>query len=287
MRTLLLVALVCASACAPKVVTAPAVTTPKFPEFTRPVVPPSFASSPAVENASRGWTFLQAGDLKAAEREFSAALKTVPAFYPAETSLGYVEVARKDAKAALAHFDRALELNPQRNDLSALLGRAQVLLSLNREADALAAFEAASAADPSQTELMRRVEVLKFRSVEQGLARARDAARAGRLDEAIQAYTIAIASSPDSPFLYRELAAVERQKGNVDAALADFRKAVTLDPGDGKSLVQIGDMLEGGGDFAGAEKAYLDALAVEPSADAEKRLEEVRARSALARLPAE
>jgi tetratricopeptide (TPR) repeat protein len=287
MRTLLLVALVCASACAPKVVTAPAVTAPKFPEFTRPVVPPSFAGSPAAVNASQGWTFLQAGDLKAAEREFSAALKTVPAFYPAETSLGYVEMARKDAKAALTHFDRALELSPQHNDLSALLGRAQVLLSLNRETEALAAFEAALAADPSQTDLARRIEVLKFRSVEQGLARARDAARAGRLDEALQAYTAAIASSPDSPFLYRELAGVERQKGNADAALEHFRKAVALDPGDAKSFAQIGEILEGGGDFEGAARSYADALAIEANAGVEARLEDVRARAALARLPAE
>jgi len=143
------------------------------------------------------------------------------------------------------------------------------------------------AADPSQVELARRVEVLKFRGVEQGLARARDAARAGRFDEAIAAYTVAIGSSPDSPFLYRELAAIEKQKGNADAALADFRKAVALDPGDAKSMAQIGDILEGGGDVAGAEKAYVDALAIEPNAEVEKRLDGIRARSALARLPAE
>jgi tetratricopeptide (TPR) repeat protein len=287
MRKVLLAALVLVSACAPKVVSVPVVTAPKYPEFREPAVPPALAAGPAAQSHERGWAFLQVGDLKTAEREFADALKTTPAFYPAETSLGYVELARKDAKAALPHFDRALELNPQHADLSSFIGRAESLLALGREADALAAFEAAVAADPAQTELARRVEVLKFRGVEQGLARARDAARAGRLDEAITAYTTAIASSPDSPFLYRELAAVERQKGNVDAALADFRTAVTLDPGDAKSLVQIGDILEGGGDFTGAEKAYVDALAVEPGADVEKRLDSLRARMALARLPAE
>ena len=148
-------------------------------------------------------------------------------------------------------------------------------------------FEAALAADPSQAELARRVEVLKFRNAEQGLARARDAARAGRLDEAAQAYTAAIASSPDSAFLYRELAGVERQKGNTDAALEHFRKASALDPGDAKTLAQIGELLEARGDFDGALKAYDDAAAIEPSADLEKRLDEVRAKAALARLPAE
>ena len=91
-----------------------------------------------------------------------------------------------------------------------------------------AAFEAALAADPSQTELARRVEVLKFRNVEQGLARARDAARRpDALDEAVQAYTAAIASSPDSAVSVsragRRRAAERRQR---DAALEHFRKAV-------------------------------------------------------------
>ena len=287
MRRLLLSALVLLSACAPKVVPAPVVTAPKFPEFMRPAVPPAMADSPAAGLALRGWAFLQAGDLRTAEHEFSTALKTQPAFYPAETSLGYVELARKDAKAALPHFDHAIELNARHDDVAAYMGKATALLSLNREADALGAFEAALAADPSQTELARRIEVLKFRTVEQGLARARDAARSGRLDEAAQAYLAAIASSPDSAFLYRELAGVERQKGNAAAALEHFQKAAALDPGDARTLAQIGELLEAGGDFDAAGKAYSDAMAIEPSADLEARLDRLRARAALARLPAE
>ena len=287
MRRCLLVVVVLVSACAPKLAPAPVVTAPKFPDFMRPAVPAAYAGSVAAEGASRGWAFLQAGDFKNAERELSAALKAEPAFYPAETSLGYVELARKDAKAALAHFDRALELNPQHADVSALIGRGQVLLGLNREGDALAAFEAAVAADPSQTDLARRVEVLRFRTAEQVLARARDAAKAGRLEDASQAYLAAIASSPESPFLYRELAGVERQKGNVSAALEHLRRAVGLDPSDASSLAQIGEMLEDAGDFEGAAKAYADSLAIEPNAAVEARVEAARARSALARLPAE
>ena len=287
MRKLLLGALVCASACAPKIVPAPVVTAPKFPDYVRPAVPAAFDNTFSAQSASRGWAFLQAGDLKTAEREFAAALRATPAFYPAETSLGWMELARKDAKAALQHFDRALELNPQPGDVSAYLGRGQALLALNRETDAIGAFEAALAADPSQPDLARRIEVLKFRNVEQGLARARDAATAGRLDEAAQAYMAAIASSPDSPFLYRELAAVERRKGDADAALEHYRKAMALDPSDARSVAQTGEILESRGDFEGAAKAYADALAIEPNAGVEARLEALRARTALALLPAE
>jgi tetratricopeptide (TPR) repeat protein len=287
MRRSLLAAVVLLSACAPKLAPAPVVTTPKFPEFMRPAVPAAYASSAAAPGTSRGWAFLQAGDFKNAERELSSALKADPAFYPAATSLGYVELAKKDAKAALAHFDRALELTPQHSDVSALVGRGQALLGLNREADALAAFEAAVAADPSQADLARRVEVLRFRTVEQGLARARDAAKAGRLDEASQVYQAAIASSPDSPFLYRELAGIERRQGNAAAAIEHFQKAVALDPGDASSFAQLGELLEESGDFEGAAKAYADSLAIEPNRAVEARVEAARARAALALLPAE
>jgi tetratricopeptide (TPR) repeat protein len=286
LKKLLLSALFLLSACAPKTVPAPVVTAPKFPEFMRPTAPAAMADGPAAAAASRGWAFLQSGDFKTAEREFASALKTQPAFYPAETSLGYLELARKDAKAALPHFDRALELNAQKDDVSAFLGRATALMALNREPDALSALESALAVDPSQAELARRVEVLRFRNVERGVGRAREATRAGRLEEAAQAYATAIAGSPDSAFLYRELAGVERQRGDSDAALEHFRKAVSLDP-DAKTLALIGELLDAAGDLDGALKAYEEAAAIEPSADLEKRLDEVRAKTALARLPAE
>src|SRR5712692_628290 len=180
LRVLVLLAVVVAG-CAPKTVPVPEVGAPRFPEFVTPVVPASLAVGPAAVSQDRGWRFLQAGDLKSAEREFDLALSVTPAFYPAETSLGYVELAHKDGKAALAHFDRALEHEP--DDVSALVGRGQALLASGREADAIVAFEAALAADPSLADVKRRVEVLKFRVLEQDMARARQLARAGKLDE--------------------------------------------------------------------------------------------------------
>ena len=285
MRRLAAAALVFVSACAPKIVPAPVVTAPKYPEFVRPVVPPSLANTAAAINASRGWSFLQNGDLRTAEHEFLAALKNDPAFYPAEASLGYLELARHEPRAALPHFDRALER--QRDDVASLMGRGEALLALNRDADALAALEAVLAVDPSQTEIRRRVDVLKFRVIEQDIAHAREAARAGRLDEATRAYTAAIANSPESPFLYRELAAVERQQNRVDDALDHFRKARTLEPTDVRSIVQIGEILESRGDFDGAVHAYSEAADLEPGPEIAKKLDAAKARAAYERMPAE
>lgn len=277
---------IAASACAPKpVMVVPVVKTPTYPEFVRPAVPPSFANTPAAVSEERGWAFLQSGDLRNAEREFSGALRLTPTYYPAEASLGYVELARKDPKAALPRFDRALEA--RQNDVGSLIGRGQALLALDRNGEALSAFEAAVAADPSLTDLARRVEVMRFRGAEQTVERARQAAREGRLDEALQVYRTAIASSPDSPFLYRETAAVELRKGQTDEALTYFRKAVSLDPSDAPSLVQIGEILDSRNDFDGAERAYTAARANGPYPGLDARLEALRARAALSRLPAE
>jgi tetratricopeptide (TPR) repeat protein len=285
MRKWALALVLCFSACAPRPVPAPVVTVPKFPEFTQPPIPPAYANSPVAATFTRGWAFFQTGDLKAAEREFLVAATAALSFYPAETSLGYLELARKDAKAALPHFDRVLERDQKY--VPALVGRGQGLIALNREDEALASFEAALAIDPGLSELRRRVEVLKFRGLEQRIARAREFARQGRTDEALQAYSAAIAGAPDSPFLYREIAAIEKQKGNLDAALADFRKALALDAGDARSLEQIGEILEKRDDLEGAEKAYAGALALEANPAVEKKLEALRDRIALARLPAE
>jgi tetratricopeptide (TPR) repeat protein len=285
MRRAALGVLIVMSACAPAMTPAPIVTTPKFPDFITPAVPPEFASTPAAINESRGWAFLQSGDLRTAEHEFTAALKNDPRFYPAVTSLGYLDLARKDPKAALAQFDRALE--QQRTEVGALFGRGQALLALERDSDAMSAFESVLAVDPNQAEARRRVDVLKFRVLEQEIAHAREAAAAGRLDEAAHAYGTAIAGQPDSAFLYRELAIVDERQGREETALEHFRRAVELDASDARSLMHIGGILENRSDFEAATQAYESAAALDPNPEVEKKLEALRNRAALEKLPAE
>jgi tetratricopeptide (TPR) repeat protein len=261
------------------------VSAPKYPEFIRPAVPAQLARNAAAARFENGWSFLQDGDLKNAGREFDGALGLAAGFYPAEAGLGYVELARKDPKAALPHFDKALASDSKL--LAALVGRGQALLGLGRDGDALVSFEAALAIDSTVGDLARRVEVMRLRAQQQALGQAQSLARAGRYDEAISLYRRAIESSPDSAFLYRELAAVERQQGADDLAMEHFAKAAALEPGDAHSLAQMGELLEARGDYEGAAKAFASAVAIEPDADVEARLRIVRARADLGRLPAE
>jgi tetratricopeptide (TPR) repeat protein len=233
----------------------------------------------------RGWQYLQAADYQDAEREFAEAIKTRPSFPPAETALGYLALARQDARGAVARFDRALQV--EAGYVPALAGRGQALLALGRPADALASFESALARDPSLAEVRGRVEVLRVRAVQDQLAKARAAAEAGRLDEARAAYEQAIQASPASPFLYRDLAAVEQRAGQPTAALAHYRKAVELDAADARSLGAIGAMLEAQGDLAGALESYERAHAVDPAEVSAATVERVRTAIAIGKLPPE
>jgi tetratricopeptide (TPR) repeat protein len=273
------------SACAAKMVPLPAVGPPRYPDFVAPDVPADLTGSRPALYQERAWRFLQHGDLRNAEREVAAALAASPAFVAPKVTAGYIDLARGEPKGALGHFDLALE--SQAGAVSALVGRGQALLALDREADATAAFAAAVAADPSLVDLQRRLAVLRFRMAERAIAAAREAAGANRLEAARRAYGDAIASSPESPFLYRELAVVERKAGDRRAALEHLRRAVALDGTDAASIAQIGELLEEDGDLEGALSAYADSLALDMNDAVADRRDALRDRMERARLPEE
>jgi len=274
-----------AGACAPRA-TVPALPAAlQYPEFMYPVVPRELAAAGQSARVDVGWRYLQNGDLGNAEREFAAALKGTPGLYPARVATGYVAFARKEYEQALAAFDAVVQVAP--TYVAALVARGQTLLALGRDADALTAFEAALTVDGSLTEVRRRVDVLRFRSLEAIIEAARTAAAAGRLEEADQAYARAVTASPESAFLYRERAQVARRRGSIASAIDYFRRAAELDPADAVSLVELGALLEAQQDFAGAEAAYRRAAAVEPSAEIDVRLAALATRARDAALPAE
>jgi tetratricopeptide (TPR) repeat protein len=272
-------------ACAPK--TRPAVVTaPRYPSFIYPGVPPALTVQSALADRHRlAWNHLQAGDLRAAEREFRWVTGQLSTFFPAETGLGYVSLAKRDYREALEHFELGLAVAP--NYPAGLVGRGEALLAMGRDADAIVNFEAAVAADPSLTDLRPRIESLRFRALEQQVSTARKAREAGRFEEAAAAYQRALAASPDSGFLYRELALTEQRLDRPNDALAHARKALELDPNDVRAHVISGEVLESQLQYEAAIGEYEAAAAIEPSEDLTRRIEAVRERAALAALPAE
>jgi len=279
---LALVGLMVVAGCAARTVT-PVVTAPKHPDFVFPASAPGSAQA-LVAGVERGRQFMQAGDLRNAERELTRALKTSPQNVSAETALGYLELARGDAGDALPIFDRALSRDA--TYASALVGRGYALMDLKREGEALSSFEAALKADPSLVDLQGRVDVLRFRATQELVARAKGASDAGRFDDARAAYAQAIAASPDSAFLYRDLAAVERRAGQASAAADHLRKAAELDPSDARALASLAEILDEQDDPVAALAAYEKAAGIDPSAVPAATMARARDRVAVLKLPA-
>ena len=279
--------LLSAAACGPRKpeLPPPAVASAKYPDYIFPAAINGLGSPAAEERHKAGWLWLQAGDLKAAERNFEAALKLSSGFYPSEAGLGYVGLAKKDLDDAAMHFDRAIVANPRY--VPALVGRGEALLGLGQRDMALKSLEAAVVADPALDALRSRIEVLRVRGLQDDVAGARKATEAGRFDEARKLYDRALAASPDSPFLYRELADVARRQGDLDTALGQAQKASELDPTDVRTQVLLGDIYEARKDAVNAVAAYEAAQALEPNEALGRKVETLREGIALAAMPTE
>ena len=286
MRTNLVVAtmLLLTAACASKQVP-PAPTSLAHPEFLYPSVPAGLQKTFSAQHVDLGWRYLQIDDLRGADREFAAALKSDPKMYPAHAGHGFVALARRDFDRAVPAFDAALATSA--SYVPALVGRGQALLALGREGDALALFDTAVKLDPTLSDVRQRAEVLRFRGVQDLIETARAATKSGRFPEARAAYERAIATSPESAFLYRELGVLERRAGNMEQAMSRLRRATELDPLDATAFVQLAELLESRQDFAGAAAAYRKAVELDPSPEIEVRLATVTKNARAAQLPPE
>jgi tetratricopeptide (TPR) repeat protein len=277
-----LAALVASSCARPTPVVAPPAA-PLHPEYVFPMAPAD-APRAAVDRVSRGWLLLQANDLAAAEREFSAALTANRDFWPARTAAGYVELARRRTSEALAHFEAASPAS--RPYAPALVGRGLALIEAGRSDEALASLEAAYALDVAIPDLAERVATLRVRVVQDRISRAARAAAAGQVEEARTAYRAAIEASPESAFLYRDLAAVERRAGRPETALELANAALFHDPNDVRAHVLIAEILADRQEYEAAIASYRKAADIERSPALDAAIADVTERAREKALPA-
>nr|MBA2355866.1 tetratricopeptide repeat protein [Acidobacteriota bacterium] len=260
-----LIALGTAAGCARTV--PPAVVAPgpdRYPDYPRPDVPPDLARLAASARAHNlAWAQLQGGDLRGADRTLREVLERTPSYYPSRAALGFVALARGTADVALQAFDRVLGVTP--GYVPALIGRGEALLELGREGEAFESYQAVLERAPADGVAMRRVEVLRFRAVQSDVASARTAIGAGRLADARDAYDRALKASPDSGFLYRDLAEVEQRLDNDARARTLIDRAIALDDGDARALALRADLARAAGQDDVALADYRRALALDPA----------------------
>jgi tetratricopeptide (TPR) repeat protein len=166
-----------------------------------------------------------------------------------------------DYKSALAQYQAAVERNPQ--DAESLSNLGQVLVRLNRTAEAIPYFERAIAILPNRW------------AYQFNLARA--LGLVGRTDDAVAAYRRAQQLFPDDYVTAFNLGLALHKSGNEEAAVEQYHKAISLEPNDASFRKALATSYERLQKPAEAVGAYQEYLRLSPSsADSDK----VRARIA-------
>ena len=161
---------------------------------------------------------------ESARRRFKRALVLTPEAARAHQGLGLLALEANEPETALAHLAAALALQPEANALHYPLGRAYRALGRDEEAR-------------SHLEKRGNTDV----SFPDPLVAAIDAAAAGSA-------------------LHLTRGAVALAEGRPAAALAEYRQALEVDPGNRTARVEYGLLLAASGDLDGAEKEVREAL---------------------------
>jgi tetratricopeptide (TPR) repeat protein len=275
----------CSKPAAPPLVVVPG--TERYPDYPRPMLGVDVAGDDQVARQhDRAWAQLQLGDPRAAERTLRDVLKKAPRAYPSQAALGFARLSQDESADALLWFDRALQADPAY--VPALVGRGEALVELGREGEAFEAYQSVLERVPDHPVALRRVEVLRFRAVQSDVTAAQGALAANRLEEAREHYGRALKASPESGFLHRDLADVERRLGNLERARVLVEQALVLDPQDARAYAIRGGLDQAAGDAEAALRAYRRALELDPGLpELATRIAEIEAGLKEAALPAE
>lgn len=227
-----------------------------------------FRNAARLQPAAARWAYYagvaaqEVGALDQAAASLAAALALAPDDPPALLRLGQVELARGRSQAAVAPLGRALAFPGTAAAAHLALGR--LALDAGGAQEAADHFAAALALQPAASSV-RHPLALAYRALGR-LEEARgELARAGSaplaFEDPLLAEAQAAVTGPGVHVL-RGLAAEAR--GDLAAALAEYRRAVLLDPDNADLRQGLGLALAGAGDVAAAVAEYRAAVGLAP-----------------------
>ena len=255
----------------------PVVTEPEYPDFIFPGIPTTYDGELELQDQQDAWAFLQTGDLIGAKRRFDKLLEIEEEFFPASVGLGWVEMASGHFQNAATQF--RLALDRQEDYVPGLVGYGDALYRLDDIATALKMFRDALVIQPSLLRVERIVAELSLQVMTDRLVEARQFGVEGRWTDSERVYREVIESSPDSAFLYVELASIKRQQNELSEALIAIEQALALDDSYAEAFLLQGNILELNGELALAVSSYARANQIMPTEVVAEAL--ARTRSAL------
>ena len=217
------------------------------------------ASDSASLQALRGDLLRELGQEAAARAAFEAALEADPESGPALAGLGQLEQRAGSPEAALVLFERALAAHPGNPDYSYLAASAQ--LALGHEEEGASGLRVLLRRNPDHLAACNDLAWLlaeRGEDLDLALALAR---RAARLEP--------------RPDVLDTLGWVQLKRGEVEAAIAAFQKALAAQPGLSTARYHLGLALVQRGDEDAARQAFRAALDSGPFPESEAARKEL------------
>jgi protein O-mannosyl-transferase len=161
---------------------------------------------------------------------------------------------------AIAHYEKALELDPTYGE--AHYNLANALVRLSRVAEAITHYEKAVELNPNNA--------MAFHNLGSVLAQG------GRLDEGIAQYRKALALTPNNAAMHNNLGAALLRSGQLDEAMVHYQKALELNPENAEANYNLANALVQKNRFQEAVTYYNHVLRLNPgNAAARDRLNKV------------
>ena len=210
-----------------------------------------------------GQVHLELNQLDQAESLLESVVKEPGLGASAYAALGKIAAARQDHETAVRHYKAALELQPEATRLHVPLGLSyRGLGQIDKAREHLS--QRAAAKVRVEDPMLREIGSLTASS-EMFLTTAAQAVKAGRYDQAEQAYRGAIAAKPDNPRAHVNLAEILARRGALDAAEASAREALRLNPESFFALFNLGNIFEKRGQLDEAMAYFEKALEKDPA----------------------
>ncbi|EFO20110.1 hypothetical protein LOAG_08383 [Loa loa] len=207
-----------------------------------------------------GRQFLSKGQFVDALSHYHAAIDLDPKNYQTLYSRATVYLAIGKSKAALPDLDSVIRLKP--DFIAARIERGNVLLKQGDIQQAKADFEAAAKADPSNTEISKKL--VSIEKVRQIIDEADAYFGAGDHISAESHYSSAIEVCQWHANLYRNRAKCREKLGDVQKAIVDYRTVTKLLPDSTETFYKISQLYYLTGDVEESLNQVRECLKLNP-----------------------
>jgi tetratricopeptide (TPR) repeat protein len=200
-------------------------------------------------------------DVEKALPELEDLVKKFPQMNDARLQLGGIYLAQRQYDKAEEQFQAVSKATPA--DIRGFLGMQTLRLATGKSAQALQAMQ--DLVDKNPTNTAYRYQLANFQGTAAGMERGSNAAHAKQLaQQAADNYKEILKASSGSADVWMRLGVMQRDLGQLDAALASFEQAANADPKNAQALLNRALLLEAVGKKSEAHDLYTKVLALAP-----------------------